>query len=270
MTGKSRVDPVVLYEKRGHVAYITLNRPEVLNAMNLEMHQQLRQVWDDFNHDDDLWLAVLSGAGGKSFSVGQDLKELKARYDTDEPFSSLGSKGRAGWPRLTERTDIYKPIIAMVDGYAFGGGFELALACDLIVASEESIFALPEAKLGLIQGAGGIFRLTRQMPYKLAMEMLLTGRKIDAQQAADFGIVNRVVCKKNLSQVVNELVEDILRCSPAATRAIKNIACDSADKNIQDAFQAQYPAEKLRLESKDLVEGVNAFLEKREPVWSGR
>ncbi|QHA89378.1 enoyl-CoA-hydratase DpgD [Serratia rhizosphaerae] len=269
MAERDNLPPAVLYEKRGHVAYITLNRPAVLNAMNLDMHRQLLTVWEDFNHDDELWVAVLAGAGGKSFSVGQDLKELKTRYADGEPFSSLGSAGRPGWPRLTERTDIYKPIIAVVEGYAFGGGFELALACDLIVASEASVFALPEAKLGLIQGAGGIFRLTRQMPMKLAMEMLLTGKQISARQAQAFGIVNQVVDGAKLVDTVEQLVNDILRCSPAATRAIKNIAYDSADKSLPEAFQTQYAAEQRRLHSQDLLEGVDAFLEKRPPVWSG-
>lgn len=267
---KEQNDAPVLYEKKGQVAYVTLNRPSVLNAMNLEMHRQLLAVWEDFNQDPNLWLAVIGGAGEKAFSVGQDLKELKARYERGEPSSSLGSVGRAGWPRLTERDDIHKPIIAVVDGYALGGGFELALACDLIVASEESVFALPEAKLGLIQGAGGIFRLTRQMPYKKAMEMLLTGSQITAREAEAFGVVNRVVPKAELAAAVDEYVAAILRCSPMATQAIKNIAGESWNKNLAEAFHAGYAAEEQRLQSHDLVEGVEAFLEKRAPVWSGK
>ena len=267
---ESQSEQTVLYEKRDRVAYITLNRPAVLNAMNFEMHQQLLAIWEDFKQDPDLWLAVLAGAGDRAFSVGQDLKELKTRYAAGEPYSSLGSDGRPGWPRLTERNDIHKPIIAVVEGYALGGGFELALACDLIVASEEAVFALPEAKLGLIQGAGGIFRLTRQMPMKLAMEMLLTGKQITAQEAHTFGVVNRVVPKAELADAVNELTRAILRCSPMAVQAIKNIAYESADKSLTEAFQSSYDAEQQRLESQDLIEGVEAFLEKRPPIWSGK
>lgn len=269
MTVQDENQPLVDYQKRGRVAYVTLNRPAVLNAMNLEMHRQLLAVWEDFNHDSEVWVAVLAGKGGRSFSVGQDLKELKQRYSAGEAPSSLGSDGRAGWPRLTERFDVQKPVIAMVEGYALGGGFELALACDLIVASEDSVFALPEAKLGLIQGAGGIFRLTRQMPMKLAMEMLLTGKTIGAREALAFGLVNEVTAKEQLQAAVNRLTDDIIRCSPMALQAIKNIAYDSANKSLPDAFAAQYPAEQRRLHSRDLREGVDAFLEKRDPVWSG-
>ena len=261
--------PVVDYKKQGRVAYVTLNRPAVLNAMNLEMHRQLLAVWEDFNNDSEVWVAVLAGNGGRAFSVGQDLKELKQRYGAGEPPSSLGSGGRAGWPRLTERFDIHKPVIAMVEGYAMGGGFELALACDLIVASEDAVFALPEAKLGLIQGAGGIFRLTRQMPMKVAMELLLTGKRITAHEALTFGLVNQVTSKENLQGAVKQLTDNILRCSPMALQAIKNIAYESADKSLPEAFASQYHAEQQRLQSHDLVEGVNAFLEKRDPVWSG-
>jgi len=270
MTMHDENPQAVQYQKRGRVAYITLNRPDVLNAMNLEMHRQLLAVWETVNQDADVWVVVLAGEGGRAFSVGQDLKELKLRYEAGEPPSSLGSGGRAGWPRFTERFDIHKPVIAKVDGYAFGGGFELALACDLIVATEESVFALPEAKLGLIQGAGGIFRLTRQMPLKQAMEMLLTGKRITAREALEFGLVNQVTTKENLDEAVNKLTQDILRCSPMAIQAIKNIAYESADKSLEQAFAAEYYAEQQRLQSLDLVEGVDAFLEKRDPVWCGR
>lgn len=261
---------VVLYEKKDHVAHIVLNRPDVLNALSLEVHRQLLTVWEDFNSDSELWIAVLSGKGGRAFSVGQDLKELKARYDSGESYSTLGSVGFPGWPRITERQDIHKPIIAMVDGYALGGGFELALACDLIVASEESSFALPEAKLGLVQGAGGVFRLTRQIPFKLAMEMLLTGKRISAQEAHALGVVNQVASKERLAEAVNTLTDEVLSCSPMSTRAIKNIAYESASKSLPDAFSAEYVSEQLRLQSRDMVEGVDAFLEKRAPNWSGR
>lgn len=123
-----------------------LNRPEVLNAMDLLMHEELAAVWDDFERDDDLWVAVLSGAGEKSFSVGQDLKELAGRVEEGTAgTSTFGSRGKPGWPRLTERFDLAKPVVAKVQGYAMGGGFELALACDVIVASENATFALPEA-----------------------------------------------------------------------------------------------------------------------------
>lgn len=146
----------IRYEKRDRVAHVTLDRPERRNAMDLRMHEELAYVWDDFEADDDLWLAVLTGAGDRAFSAGQDLRELAARIEdgTAAP-STFGSRGKPGWPRLTERFQLAKPVIARVNGHAFGGGFELALACDVIVAADTATFALPEAKLGLIAGAGG-------------------------------------------------------------------------------------------------------------------
>ena len=257
----------VLYEKRGHVAYITLNRPEVHNAMNLRMHQELGAIWDDFEHDDTLWVGVLRGAGARAFCVGQDLKELVRRTDDGAPASSFGSKGLPGWPRLTERFGQSKPLVACVQGYAMGGGFELALACDIIVAAEDAVFALPEAKLGLIAGAGGVFRLTRQLPYKAAMGYLMTGRRLDAARAYTLGLVNDVVPAAELDACVAGWVDDILRCAPLAVRAIKQVAASSATMPIEQAFGASYAAEELRRASADCREGPLAFVEKRAPQW---
>jgi dehydration protein DpgD len=183
----------VRYEKHSGIAYITLNRPAVLNALNLQMHHELGEVWDDFERDDGLSVAVLTGAGEKAFSVGQDLKELDARLQSGEPPSSFGSQGKPGAPRLTERFELTKPVIARVNGYALGGGFELALACDVIVASVQTTFGLPEARLGLIAGAGGVFRLTRQIPLRVAIGHLITGRRLSASRAYELGLVNEVV-----------------------------------------------------------------------------
>jgi crotonobetainyl-CoA hydratase/dehydration protein DpgD len=175
--------PRVRYEKKDHVARITLDRPEVLNAMDLRMHEELAAVWDDVENDDEVRVAVLTGAGERSFSVGQDLKE-RARLNAEgAAATTFGSRGQPGWPRLTERFTLSKPVVARVNGYALGGGFELALACDIIVASEDAVFALPEARLGLVPGAGGAFRLTRQLPERIAMGYLLTGRRMSAATA---------------------------------------------------------------------------------------
>src|SRR5262249_12691080 len=166
------------------------------------MHEELAAAWDDIEIDDDVWVAVLTGAGDRAFSVGQDLRE-RARLDRDgTPPSSFGSRGQPGWPRLTERFDLSKPVAARVDRYALGGGFELALACDLIVASDRAVFALPEPRLGLVPGAGGAFRLSRQVPLKVAMGYLLTGRRMAARTALDLGLVNQVVPRQDLDRCV--------------------------------------------------------------------
>jgi dehydration protein DpgD len=263
--------PKVCYVKRGHVAYVTLNRPEVLNAMDLAMHEELGRIWDDFAADDDIWVGVLTGAGDRAFSVGQDLKELADRNEngTAEP-SSFGSRGKPGWPRLTERFSLAKPIVARVNGYALGGGFELALACDIIVAADHASFGLPEARLGLIPGAGGVFRLVRQLPYRMAMGMLMTGRQLQSSQALAYGLVNDIVPAETLDECVEGWVTDLLECAPLSVRAVKEAARLSADMPLEQAFTARYSWEERRMHSSDAIEGPRAFAEKRRPVWKGR
>lgn len=260
----------VRFEKRGHVAYVTLNRPEVLNAMDLGMHEELGCIWTDIESNDDIRVVVLTGAGDRAFSVGQDLRERARLNESGAEPTTFGSRGQPGWPRLTERFDFSKPIVARVNGYALGGGFELALACDIIVASEQSVFALPEALLGLIPGAGGVFRLPRQMPLKKAMGCLLTGRRITAKVAGELGLVNDVVPTDQLDQCVAGWVKDLLRAAPLAVRAIKEAAMGSLGMPLERAFVTRFEWEQRRMLSRDAVEGPRAFAEKRDPIWYGR
>jgi crotonobetainyl-CoA hydratase/dehydration protein DpgD len=261
----------IRYEKNGRVARVTLDRPHVLNAMNRAMHAELAEVWDDFEADDDLWVAVLTGAGERAFSVGQDLKELAARQvDGTAGRSSFGSRGKSGWPRLTERFDLVKPVVAAVRGYAYGGGFELAMACDLVIASDDAVFALPETRLGLIAGAGGVFRLVRQAPFHVALGHLLTGRPMTAVRAYELGLVNEVVAADELDACVDGWVADLLRAAPLAVRAAKEAATKSATMPLPEAFAAEYEWEQRRMFSRDALEGPAAFAEKREPRWEGR
>lgn len=260
---------VVRYEKQGRVAFVTLDRPAVLNAMNLAMHRELADVWDDFERDDDLWVAVLTGAGDRAFSVGQDLHELADRERAGTAgTSSIGSRDRPGWPRLTERFDMVKPVIAAVRGYAYGGGFELALACDVVVAADDARFALPEAKLGLVAGAGGVFRLTRQLPTKVAMGHLLTGRPLSAHRAHELGLVNEVVPAGRLADCAAGWAADVVRSAPLAVRAVKELVARSAQLSLPQAFAADYPHERRRALSRDAREGPLAFAQKREPRWT--
>lgn len=259
----------VQYEKREQVAYITLNRPEVLNAMDRQMHDELALIWDDFEADDTIYVGVLTGAGEKSFSVGQDLKELVERQQAGiARQTSFGSQDKR--PRLTERFNRVKPIIAKVQGYAFGGGFELALACDIIVASESASFAMPEARLGLIPGAGGVFRLIRQIPYRAALGFLMTGRTMTAMKALELGLVNDVVSTNELDACTEAWVNDILRCAPLSIRAIKEATSKSAALSIEQAFTEHYVWEEIRKESLDALEGPQAFVERRPPIWQNR
>ncbi|WP_422769594.1 enoyl-CoA-hydratase DpgD [Plantactinospora sp. WMMC1484] len=261
----------VEYSKTGHLATITLNRPEVLNAMNLRMHEELAEIWDDFERDDEIWVGVLTGAGDRAFSVGQDLKELAAREDAGvaKP-STFGSRGRPGWPRLTERFGLTKPLVARVRGYALGGGFELALACDLIIAADDARFGLPEARLGLVAGAGGVFRLSRQLPVRTALGHLMTGRQLGARRAHELGLVNEVVPAAELDDCVGSWVGDLLTCAPLAVRAVKQAVLTSLDLSVEQAFATRYPCEEIRMHSEDAREGPRAFAEKRSPRWQAR
>ncbi|MEV4583283.1 enoyl-CoA-hydratase DpgD [Nonomuraea jabiensis] len=260
--------PRVRYAKKDRIAYVTLDRPHVLNAMDRPMHQELSAIWDDVEADPYVRVAVLTGAGDRAFSVGQDLKE-RARLDAGgEPPATFGSRDQPGWPRLTERFAFSKPVLARVDGYALGGGFELALACDIVIASERAVFGLPEARLGLVPGAGGAFRLARQLPLKLAMGHLLAGRRMSAVTAARFGLVNEVVERERLDECVAEWTHDLARSAPLSVRAIKEAVLRSVDMPLERAFSTRYVWEERRLRGRDVIEGPKAFAEKREPVWS--
>jgi enoyl-CoA hydratase/carnithine racemase len=231
------------------------------------MHEKLADVWDDIEADDAVRVAVLTGAGDRAFSVGQDLHERARLTAAGSPPTTFGSWGQPGWPRLTERFTLTKPVIARVNGYALGGGFELALACDIVLAAEHAVFGLPEVRLGLVPGAGGAFRLARQLPLKLAMGYLLTGRQLDAASALRFGLVNEVVRAGQLDSCVGEWTDDLIRSAPLAVRALKEAVLRSLDMPLEQAFSTRFPAEERRMYSLDAVEGPLAFAEKRDPRW---
>lgn len=259
----------VRYEKKDHVAYVTMHRPGVLNAMDRRMHEELAEIWDDAEADDDVRAIVLTGAGNRAFTVGQDLKERASLNEAGVAASTFGSRGQAGHPRLTDRFTLSKPVVARVHGYALGGGFELVLACDIVIASEEAVFGLPEVRLGLIPGAGGVFRLPRQLPQKVAMGYLLTGRRMDAATALRYGLVNEVVPLAELDRCVAEWTDNLVRGAPLSVRAIKEAALRSLDLPLEEAFTTSYSWEERRRRSRDAVEGVRAFTEKQDPVWTG-
>lgn len=259
----------VRYEKKNHVASVTMNRPAVLNAMDRRMHEELAEIWDDVEADDAIRAVVLTGAGTRAFSVGQDLKERARLTEAGAETTTFGSRGQAGHPRLTDRFTLSKPVVARVRGYALGGGFELMLACDIVIASEDSVFGLPEVRLGLIPGAGGVFRLPRQLPQKVAMGYLLTGRRMAAATAFRYGLVNEVVPPAELDRCVAGWTDSLVRAAPLSIRAIKQAALRSLDLPLEEAFTTTYSWEERRRRSTDAIEGVRAFTEKRDPVWTG-
>ncbi|MGE5595297.1 MAG: enoyl-CoA hydratase-related protein [Hyphomicrobiales bacterium] len=258
------------YEIKDHVAYVTITRPEVMNALHAPANHELSGVWDQFAADDEAWVAVLTGEGERAFSAGNDLKytaEMSRLPADQRPNLGMPAGGFGG---LTSRFDLFKPIIARVNGFALGGGLELALACDIIIAAEHAELGLPEPRRGLIAGALGVHRLPRQLPLKVAMGYMLTGRHMTAKRAYEVGLVNEVVPLSELDAAVDAYVQDILRCAPLSVRATKEAAMKGLDMSLPDANVARYEWEMRRRRSEDAIEGPRAFAEKRAPNWTGR
>ena len=257
----------VIYEKRDKIAYVTINRPEVMNALHPPASEELCEVWCDFRDDNEMWVAIVTGAGDRAFSTGNDLKYSAAHPET--PTSVLFNMTPGGFGGITNHFECYKPIIAAVNGYALGGGFEIALACDIIVTAEHARFGLPEPAVGLLAGAGGIHRLARQIPMKIAMGMMLTARHITAQEAYRFGFVNEVVPFKDLIPCAERWARDIIRCAPISVRASKEGAMKGLDFPLEAAMNNNYYLQHKMQHSEDYIEGPKAFAEKREPRWKG-
>lgn len=249
-------------ERDGPLTIVTINRPDVRNALHPPANFEMAAVFDDFAADPQQWVAIVTGAGGKAFSAGNDLK-----YQASGGQMSIPDTGFGG---LTSRYDLSKPVIAAVNGIAMGGGFEIALACDLIIAAEDAVFALPEPKVGLAALAGGLHRLPRQIGTKRAMGMILTGRPVGAAEGQSLGFVNDVVSAGEALEGARRWAGEILACSPMSIRASKEAVYQGLDiPNLQDAVDARYPAVGAMLRSEDAVEGPLAFAEKRPPKWKG-
>ncbi len=255
----------VLYEKRDNVAYVTLNRPEVLNAFNRAMHQALREVWMDFREDDDVWVALITGSGDRAFSAGQDVKEMGERR-------SEGVR-RTFWETwfggdLQEGLEVWKPIVAAINGYCLGEGLTLVLACDFRIASDRATFGFPEVVLGMPTIVGAV-RAPRVVGLGNALELLLTGDRLDAQRALEMGLVNRVVPHEQVKAEAQNLAKRLARNGPVAMRCTKEVAVRSLDLPFSEAVRMGEAMRQLALQSEDVAEGVRAYLEKREPRFTG-
>lgn len=257
----------IVLDVTDHVARITMNRPERMNAFDIDTHEQFAAAIDRVENDDDIHVAVITGAGDRSFCAGRDLKWTASLRDLSDDERAEIDKRMNAITKLQFRHDITKPLIARVNGYALGGGLELALACDIIVAADHVEMGLPEARRGLIAGAMGIHRLPRQIPHHLAMGYLLTGRHFSAQRGAELGLVNEVVPMEQLDAATNAWVADIVRCSPEALRATKQSTMDALHLSLAEAGEYCSPAEHAWRNGSDIVEGPRAFAEKRDPVW---
>jgi len=256
-------------ERDGHLMTVTINRPAVYNALHPMANQELSNAFDAFAADPELWVAIITGAGDKAFCTGNDLKYHAEQRAKTGARPQHPPKGFAG---LTNRYDLAKPVIAAVNGFAMGGGFEIALACDLIIASDKALFALPEPRVGLAAGAGGLQRLPRMIPLKQAMGMMLTGRRVSAEEGYRLGFVTAVVPQAQLMAEARRWAGEILECSPMSIRATKQVVMRSLDVPALEiaTHNLDYPAYVDMTRSKDTIEGPLAFAEKRKPKWKGR
>jgi enoyl-CoA hydratase/carnithine racemase len=255
----------IKYEKRGRLAYFTMNRPEALNAFNPEMFKELSEALLDFKQDDSLWVGILTGAGDRAFSAGADVKTMLPLLCGDwQVDPSLIP------PTIVRGLELWKPMIAAINGLALGGGAEFALACDIRIAAEKAILGQPETRLGLIPGWGGTCRLPRMVPWAKAAEMLFTGDSVTAQEAYRIGLVNEVVPLTELMPAAERWAERIMRNGPLAVRAAKEIMTKSMSMSFEECLKLEWERFGQLSRTEDAAEGKRAFLEKGRPEFKGR
>lgn len=255
----------IIYEKKDRIAYLTINRPEALNALDTTTWREMFGAIDEFRRDDDAWVMIVTGAGDKAFSVGVDLKST---------ISSLADGGAEDlkWTRESSTwfREIYKPVISAVNGFCFAGAMEMVLATDIRIASENAVFGQMEAKWGIFTSGGGTVRLVREVSWCHAMEMLLVAQMITAQDAYRMGLVNRVVPLKDLMPAAEAMAGQICQNGPLVVRAMKEAGLRSLSMPIDDALNMESMLGKLIFNTQDAKEGPRAFAEKRAPHFVGR
>jgi E-phenylitaconyl-CoA hydratase len=259
--------PAFIYEKRGRVAYMTLNRPEMHNAMNAEAWAELVAAWKDFRDDSRIWAAIITGAGKKAFCAGNDLKEL-AEWLSHPPDKRVGQPVPESSPM--RGMPVWKPVIAAINGICTGTGLELAMACDIRIASDTARLGLAEVRQGVIPGNSGTQKIIRLMPFGRALELLFTGDFMDAQEALRCGLVNRVVPLDSLMSEAGSLAERICQNGPMAVGAVKELAYRGIDMNLSEGLRLETEMSGWIALTEDAKEGSRAFVEKRKPVWKGR
>ena len=256
----------ITYRKKNALAYVTINRPESMNAVHPTCNREIGEAFADFRDDPAMRVAILTGAGDRAFCAGDDLKYQAAHGRPGEPYPEHDKYPLGG---ITHDFVCWKPIIGAVNGVALGGGMELALACDILIAAEHATFGLPEPKVGGVAGAGGPYRLPRQVPHKIAMGMLLTGRAISAPEAYRLGLVNEVVPLEQLMPTAEQWASEIIDAAPLSAPASKQMALTGLDSPLDQAMKS-WPSEyRKAMASPDYIEGPRAFADKRQPRWEG-
>lgn len=267
MSGEQTVDDVTFDVDERGVTTVTINRPHVLNAVDRRTHARLNEIWSDIEADLSVRAVVITGAGEKAFCVGADMSADAVDKTGLQYWAELDPNGFGG---LSLRTSLDVPVIAKVNGYALGGGMEMVLGADIVIAADGAMFGLTEPRVGRLALDGGIHQLVRRIPYTQAMGMLLTGRKASADELQRMGLVNEVVSRTDLDAAVDRWVDEILACAPTSVRAVKQMVTQTAHLTAQEARAMRLPALMAALDSEDSAEGVAAFQQKRKPVWSGR
>jgi len=258
------LSPIIKYEKQDRIAVFTINRPQAMNSLNAKGMQEFHDKILEFDNDPELWVGIITGAGEKAFCCGADVKELLS-FSTEHP-GELQAKPATPMRGL----ELWKPLIAAINGVALGGGLEIALACDIRVASANAHFGTPEVTLGLIPGWGGTQRLPRTLPKCKAAEMLLMGRIIDAKEAYRIGLVNEVVPQNEVMPTAKEWAEVICKAGPLAVRAAKEAMVKGTSMPLQDGLKVEMSLQKYLMGTEDYKEGIAAFVEKRRPAYKGK
>ncbi|MEE9286304.1 MAG: enoyl-CoA hydratase-related protein [Dehalococcoidia bacterium] len=257
----------IIYEKLDRKAIITLNRPDRMNAMNTKMSEELFQAWTDFRDDPEVWVAIMTGTGDRAFSAGADLKdtaESRKQGARSFPMSTVPVGGN------TKNVHIWKPMIAAINGYALGGGLEMALTCDIRIAAEHARLGLPEVRWSLMAAAGGVTRLPRSVPRAVAMKMVLTGEPITAQEALQWGLVTDVVPLAELMPTAHRIADRILENAPLAVQAAKEMVMRGLDLSLDASLATETDYVMPLRHTEDFREGPRAFAEKRKPKFKGR
>jgi enoyl-CoA hydratase/carnithine racemase len=256
----------ITYETKGRLAYVTINRPDRRNAIDPATSQDLKDAFEGFKADDEVWVAILTGSGEQAFSAGADLVAMAEAF----AGGAQGMRYDVPFGGITRGFECWKPIIAAINGYCLAGGLEVALSCDIRVAAEHATFGLPEPKRAIIPAASGTQRLPRAVPLAFAMELLLTGNRFDAQTALRFGLVSRVVPAGELMATAENIAAGILECGPLAVRAVKQAAMRGREMSLEDGLKLESQLAGQVFQSEDAREGPTAFAQKRKPDYKGR